>query len=71
MSRRPYNLTEKGLLARRAAIQKTQPWRLTTGPKTPEGKIMSSLNAFKHGARCRHSYRLPGLRTVNEPGKPL
>ena len=35
-------------------IRQTQPWKKSTGPKTPKGKARASLNAFKHGARCRH-----------------
>jgi hypothetical protein len=61
MRRKRYRLSEQGLQARRAAIQKTQPWKYATGPKTPSGKRMSSLNAFKHGGRTKLKFRLPAL----------
>lgn len=33
--------------------RQNKPWEKSTGPKTTEGKKWSSLNAFKHGGRCR------------------
>lgn len=30
-----------------------KPWKNSTGPKTDIGKTRASLNAFKHGMRCR------------------
>lgn len=30
-----------------------KPWEKATGPKTDIGKARSSLNALKHGMRCR------------------
>lgn len=32
-------------------IQQWQPWKQSTGPKTPEGKAGSSQNAYKGGTR--------------------
>lgn len=41
--------------ARRAkqamAIRRWQPWQKSTGPKTEQGRICSSRNAFKGGQR--------------------
>jgi hypothetical protein len=34
-------------------IRRTRPWEKSTGPKTAAGKKRSSLNAWKHGGRCR------------------
>jgi DNA-binding PadR family transcriptional regulator len=61
MPRKTYNLTEKGLHSLRAALKKNKPWKHSTGPKTPWGKKMSSLNAFRHGARSRQIFRLPAV----------
>jgi len=33
------------------AIQLQKPWEHSTGPKTPQGKTVSKMNAFKHGGR--------------------
>ena len=30
-------------------IRQWQPWKHSTGAKTPQGKAVSSQNAFKHG----------------------
>lgn len=42
-------------LARRrhqaALLERWKPWQHTPGPKTDEGKAISSMNSFKHGAR--------------------
>jgi hypothetical protein len=32
-------------------IKKWQPWKHSTGARTPQGKAVSSQNAFKHGMR--------------------
>lgn len=32
-------------------ISQWQPWKYSTGAKTPEGKAISSQNSYKHGAR--------------------
>ena len=40
--------------ARQAAlIRGWAPWRRSTGPRTDEGKAVSSLNATRHGRRSR------------------
>lgn len=44
--------------AREAARQRclaNQPWLRSTGPRTPEGRAASSLNALKHGLYCRNT----------------
>ena len=41
-------------------IRKWQPWKHSTGAKTPEGKVMSSRNAFKGG----FSQELKELRKI-------
>ena len=33
------------------AIKQWQPWKLSTGPQTPDGKASASRNAWKGGAR--------------------
>lgn len=49
--------------AERCRAQK--PWEHSTGPKTARGKERSSLNAFKHGARCRNLDRVRYLLWLN------
>lgn len=34
-----------------ARIQRTKPWLKSTGPRTSDGKAVSSRNAFKGGVR--------------------
>jgi hypothetical protein len=60
--KRPYSLTSEGRHSLNAAIRKNQPWKRATGPKSPTGKKLASLNAFKHGADSRQSFRLPATK---------
>ncbi len=48
---RHYALSTKGLRSLRANIQRTRPWKKSTGPKTQVGKARVAGNALKHGAR--------------------
>lgn len=45
--------TEEKRQAMRDRINQTKPWLKSTGAKTPEGKAMSSQNAFKGGLHAR------------------
>ena len=45
--------TEEKRQAMRDRINQTKPWLKSTGAKTPEGKAMSSKNAFKGGLHAR------------------
>ena len=49
--RRRYCLTPDGLDSLRASIARVRPWIYSTGPRTPEGKARSKVNAWKHGER--------------------
>jgi hypothetical protein len=44
----------------------TEPWRLSTGPRTVEGKRVSSLNALKHGRETamRRAFRRDAIRFI-------
>ncbi|HNQ92581.1 MAG TPA: hypothetical protein PKI93_06580 [Alphaproteobacteria bacterium] len=41
--------TEDQKQKQRDAIKRWSPWKNSTGPKTSEGKAISSQNAYKHG----------------------
>ena len=45
-------------------IKSWQPWKQSTGAKTPEGKEISKMNAFKHG--CYTSSAMDTLIQVKE-----
>ena len=52
--------TESQKARQRALIQTWQPWKLSTGAKTPEGKTKVSRNALKTGeytAAARQEHR--------------
>lgn len=46
-------LTPKGRERLRQAALRNKPWRLSTGPRTPEGKARSRANALGSGRRAR------------------
>lgn len=43
--------SREGLARLRDAALSNQPWRMSTGPRTPAGKERSRMNALKHGGR--------------------
>lgn len=45
------------------AIRRWQPWKHSTGPKTPEGKAAMPTNALKHGFRSREFRELRAVLT--------
>jgi len=45
--------TEEARAKQRKVIMKSKPWKKATGPKTAEGKKISSQNALKHGGRTK------------------
>ena len=48
---------------------KHKPWLSSTGPKTSEGKAISSQNALKHGGRSAQAIALN--KRLSELGKLL
>lgn len=46
-----YYRTPEHRRLRAELIRQWQPWRCSTGPKTPEGKAKSALRGFKGGIR--------------------
>src|ERR1700681_685258 len=55
---RRYQLTDKGRCALRAAIQQNEPWKRSTGPRTPAGKSRSARNSLKHGLRSSNERKM-------------
>lgn len=45
--------TEERRRAAAARIRQNKPWEKSIGPRTAAGKARSSMNALKHGHRCR------------------
>ena len=45
--------TEEKRQAMRDRINQTKPWLKSTGARTPEGKAMSSQNAYKGGLHAQ------------------
>lgn len=60
MSTPRYRITEEERQRRRDSIRATKPWLKSTGPRTPEGKAISSSNGLKHGCCSKD----PALRLV-------
>jgi len=46
--------TEERRAAQAERCRKNKPWEQSTGPKTTEGKLRASLNAYKHGGDTRY-----------------
>lgn len=44
--------TSEQRLKQSQAIFHQRPWEHSTGPKTNDGKTVSKMNAYRHGARC-------------------
>ena len=68
---RPYRLTPEGLISLRSSAARTRPWDQSTGPKSPEGKARSRMNAQKHGERSARATASRGaiarlMRSVRE-----
>src|ERR1700730_14165729 len=55
---RRYQLTDRGRSALRAAVQKNEPWKRSTGPRTPAGKSRSARNSLKHGLRSSNERKM-------------
>lgn len=47
-----------------AMMRRLKPWTRSTGPKTPQGKKRSSLNAYKHGMRSAALLRLRAVMAM-------
>ena len=57
-SRKP--LTDEQREKMRQQCLERQPWKHSTGPRTPEGKRVASLNSLRHGLYAQN----PALRVV-------
>lgn len=47
-------------------IRRHKPWEKSTGPRTEKGKQRSSINAYKHGERCRFLDEYSRLFRINQ-----
>ena len=47
-------------------IRQWQPWQHSTGAKTPEGKAISSRNAYKGGHTARVRDLIKGVNALDE-----
>ena len=56
-AKRRYELSVEGRASLRASIGHVKPWTRSTGPRTPDGKAVSSRNALKHGLRSKEVRR--------------
>jgi hypothetical protein len=54
-----------------ALIHTWRPWEKTTGPKTPQGKVKASRNAYKGGTRARLRELVRLLREQSEALKRI
>ncbi len=55
--------TDEQKQKQREAIKRWQPWSLSTGPRSAEGKKICSRNALKHGYRSAGARKLYALMT--------
>ena len=53
--------TPEARARQREAIARWKPWKLSTGPKTKQGKARSAQNSLKHGMRSREMRELESM----------